>query len=269
MFPRAYHFPPFFTRQPVLQTHHAQLQKWASLILAYCKHHRIWKLSLVDALERDLFRNEKLGKRMSREDAKEILEFMRGEGRVEWIGRGETECWIWWRNVEEWAGLLYEWVDETGQKNTVLTVYELTESEATLSQGELFSVDSVGGWFLLILGRVPWYGWGSVAESSGGPGEARKGTGIRPGRSARCEVLLDNIKDTHISCASCTLCSTMCSWCDKSSLCDRFMKEQSYCHLTTLLSFSISTIRREIVMFIAFDYTNNARFLLLLLRYFG
>jgi ESCRT-II complex subunit VPS25 len=26
-------------------------------------------------------------------------------------------------------------VDETAQKNTVLTLYELTESEATLSQG--------------------------------------------------------------------------------------------------------------------------------------
>jgi hypothetical protein len=27
-------------------------------------------------------------------------------------------------------------VDETAQKNTVLTLYELTESEATLSQGK-------------------------------------------------------------------------------------------------------------------------------------
>jgi hypothetical protein len=28
-----------------------------------------------------------------------------------------------------------EQVEETGQKNTVLTLYELTESEATMSQG--------------------------------------------------------------------------------------------------------------------------------------
>lgn len=35
-------------------------------------------------------------------------------------------------------------VDETGQKNTVLTLYELTESEATLSQGDHFLSD-VGG----------------------------------------------------------------------------------------------------------------------------
>jgi len=86
---------------------------------------------------------------------------MRNEGRAEWIyglsagkseGDGAGEFWVWWRNVEEWAGLIAEWVrfcfnsgkrdyadgeqvDETAQKNTVLTLYELTESEATLSQG--------------------------------------------------------------------------------------------------------------------------------------
>lgn len=68
---------------------------------------------------------------------------MRKEGRAEWVGGGKGdgagagaggEFWVWWRNVEEWAGLIAEWVDETAQKNTVLTLYELTESEATLSQ---------------------------------------------------------------------------------------------------------------------------------------
>lgn len=59
---------------------------------------------------------------------------MRKEGRAEWIGNEKNVAWIWWRNPEEWAGAIAEWVDETGQRNTVLTLYELTESEATLSQ---------------------------------------------------------------------------------------------------------------------------------------
>jgi hypothetical protein len=57
-----------------------------------------------------LFWNQKLGKKLSRGDAKEVLEFMRSQGRVEWIGKGEAEAWIWWRDVEEWAGVLYDWV---------------------------------------------------------------------------------------------------------------------------------------------------------------
>ena len=64
---------------------------------------------------------------------------MKKDGRAEWIGNGRdgegSVAWIWWRNPEEWAGAIAEWVGETGQKNTVLTLYELTESEATLSQG--------------------------------------------------------------------------------------------------------------------------------------
>ena len=42
----------------------------------------------------------------------------------------EYRCWYWWQ------------VDETAQKNTVLTLYELTESEATLSQGMLIVLET-------------------------------------------------------------------------------------------------------------------------------
>lgn len=42
---------------------------------------------------------------------------------------------VWWRSVDEWAALIEGWVAETGQKNTVLTLYELTESDATIRQG--------------------------------------------------------------------------------------------------------------------------------------
>lgn len=42
-----------------------------------------------------------------------MLEFMRKEGRTEWIGGGwkeAGECWVWWRTPEEWAAGIYEWV---------------------------------------------------------------------------------------------------------------------------------------------------------------
>jgi ESCRT-II complex subunit VPS25 len=117
-FPRDYHFPPFFTRQPTLTTRHAQLQKWSSLILSYCRYHKIWKLALADAIESEIFWNKKLRKRLSREDAREVVEFMRKEGRAEWVGGGVNKdgtgmgsvFWVWWRNPEEWAGLIADWV---------------------------------------------------------------------------------------------------------------------------------------------------------------
>jgi ESCRT-II complex subunit VPS25 len=59
--------------------------------------------------------------------------------RVEWIPAGSksersASCWVYWRTLAEWADLIYGWVDETGQKGSVLTVYELREGEAVASR---------------------------------------------------------------------------------------------------------------------------------------
>lgn len=43
---------------------------------------------------------------------------------------------IYWRKPQEWAALIEAYVDETAQKGSVLTVYELTEGENTRGTGE-------------------------------------------------------------------------------------------------------------------------------------
>ena len=84
-----------------------------------------------------------------------------GAQRAEWIGKdgGKGSCWVYWRRPEEWAEALSSWVvqfilleirsgranrefkvEETGQKNTVLTLYELTEGETSVSQGKLLQL---------------------------------------------------------------------------------------------------------------------------------
>jgi ESCRT-II complex subunit VPS25 len=58
---------------------------------------------------------------MSGQDVRDVLEFMRKEGRCEWVGgKAEVgkgmgnEVWVWWRNPEEWATAIYDWVSEYG-----------------------------------------------------------------------------------------------------------------------------------------------------------
>lgn len=61
---------------------------------------------------------------------REVVEFMRKEGRAEWVveggGRkggykegggldGGSVFWVWWRDVEEWAGRIAEWVSGSGE----------------------------------------------------------------------------------------------------------------------------------------------------------
>ncbi|KAI0026079.1 ESCRT-II complex, vps25 subunit [Xylariomycetidae sp. FL0641] len=146
-FPIEYHFPPFFTRQPNATTWHAVQSKWSALILAWCAHHRAFRLSLPSAvapttttsnpsLADELFHNRRLGKRLGRADAREVFAFMRREGRVEFVhddaaGGGEGDVFVYWRTPDEWAALIEDWVEQTAQKGAVLTLYELTEGEDT------------------------------------------------------------------------------------------------------------------------------------------
>lgn len=193
VFPRDYAFPPFFTRQTNLTTRHAQLTKWAALVLSYCRHHRLFKLSLsgnpttttsnsgantttsqttsapATGGERDtteLFYNRALNRRLNPADIREIIAFLRKDGRAEYVlsptgssstsvftggsgldgdGGGGSEgagadggdiVWVYWRTPEEWASLVEGWVDATGQKGGVLTVYELVEGDGTRGTGE-------------------------------------------------------------------------------------------------------------------------------------
>lgn len=154
VFPRDYSFPPFYTIQPNLTTREKQFQKWSSFIQSYCRHHRIYRLSLIDMISSPLFYNAELKKGLNLGDAVIIIDWMAGTAggkRAEWIGSEKTIAWIWWKRPEEWAIVLASWVseldtvcklmliiiqvDETAQKNTVLTLYELMEGEATVSQG--------------------------------------------------------------------------------------------------------------------------------------
>ncbi|KAL2113557.1 hypothetical protein VUR80DRAFT_3484 [Thermomyces stellatus] len=158
VFPREYHFPPFFTRQTNITTHHAQLTKWSALILSFCRHHRIFKLSLSSfnpsqqppsnsapssenaPPTETLFYNPKINRRLSVADIKEVIAFMRKQGTAEPVGDDGDVVWIYWRRPEEWAASVEKWVEETAQRGMVLTVYELTEGE-TCRGSDFYGLD--------------------------------------------------------------------------------------------------------------------------------
>lgn len=143
-FPPHYSFPPFFTLQPNPITRSSQLRSWSTLIQSYCRSHRLFSLTLIDALNTPLFNNTSLKRKLALQDARDIIEYMcskEGGERAEWIGaragktRSSEKCWVYWRRPEEWAGVLEAWVEGTGQKGSVLTFYELIEGDVTEKQG--------------------------------------------------------------------------------------------------------------------------------------
>ncbi|RYO75497.1 hypothetical protein DL764_010380 [Monosporascus ibericus] len=159
-FPREYHFPPFFTRQPNATTRHSQLEKWSALILSYARHHRLYRISLPSPSSaapagpsppsssttttttdtEELFHNRRLGRRLGAADAREVLEHMRREGRAEPVTHGHGGdsgdgdgglWWVYWKTPDEWAAEVEAWVEDTAQRGVVFTLYELTEGEDT------------------------------------------------------------------------------------------------------------------------------------------
>ena len=143
-FPEIYHFRPFFTLQPTPLTRSSQLNKWSSLILSYCQFHRLFRVSLSPSFcNSPLFHNAGLRKRLKYEDIVIILDCMstkEGGSRCEWLkkdGNWETtvkEAWIWWQYPGDWADAILAWVEGSGQKGVVFTVWELREGESTLGQ---------------------------------------------------------------------------------------------------------------------------------------
>lgn len=143
VFKKSYNFPPFFTLQPTALTRQAQLKKWSLFIQRYCRHYGLHKISIIEALDTPLFYNRKLEKRLYLKDAKAVVEFMSskdGDERAEWLGAEKSSAWIWWRKPDEWATLIANWVEETGQKGIVLTLYELVQGETTEKQ-EFYGLD--------------------------------------------------------------------------------------------------------------------------------
>lgn len=136
-FPHYSTFPPFYSIQPNLITQSRQLLLWSDLITSYCAHHRIFKLSL-SSLPAELFSDTGSRRSLNQNDVRKVLDWMtkpENGGRAEWVtttGKNESSnvCYIYWRTPAEWADMIYAWVDETGQKGTILTLYELRESDA-------------------------------------------------------------------------------------------------------------------------------------------
>jgi ESCRT-II complex subunit VPS25 len=136
-FPTYTTFPPFYTLQPNLTTRARQLELWSSLITTYSAYHRLFRLSLTSPPP-NLFSNAAINRSLNPTSIRQVLDHMSAPAngsRIEYIppttkGEQSNACYVWWRPPGEWADLLYAWVEETGQKGSVLTIYELRESEA-------------------------------------------------------------------------------------------------------------------------------------------
>lgn len=126
-FPDVYSFAPFFTIQPVLETREKQMALWRELILNYHTSLRIKTLVVHDC---PLWNNVEIGRSLSPEDIKVVLDNFCDSGHGEWEDPDiKTRCRIFWRKPEQLASDIYDWAEANGFIGGVCTVYELHSGE--------------------------------------------------------------------------------------------------------------------------------------------
>ena len=130
--PWQYNFPPFFTIQPNLDTRAKQIEAWTDLILSYYKHHKLYRLDITEAQADPLFNNSAISRKLSMGDIIKILDMLAKSGHVEWDDvREKKQCYLMWRNPNEWADMIYSWVSANGMTDTVCTLFELHSGDDT------------------------------------------------------------------------------------------------------------------------------------------
>ena len=91
VWPQHYSFPPFFSKQPNVETNAMRVQMWKDLILGYCRHHRVFVLNVREAVATSpLFGNEAISRRLQPADANDIFHLMASAGLAEWYTSGAT-----------------------------------------------------------------------------------------------------------------------------------------------------------------------------------
>lgn len=152
-FPKIHSFPPFYTKQQNATILQNQLDAWADLVLLFCQYYHIYTLlphgAVLSKQEKDgelppVFQNKELQRAVLDAFLGDIFNHMIHKlGRAEYVDpkKHDAGILIYWRTPAEWAKLLLEYVDRTGQLGTILTVYELTQLEELAASEPLKDLD--------------------------------------------------------------------------------------------------------------------------------
>lgn len=153
-FPKIHSFPPFYTKQQNATILQNQLDAWTEIILQFCQYYNIYTLLIHGAILSQqssgaevppLFQNKQLDRAVLDEFLNDIFNHMiHKSGRAEYVDakKRDSGIFIYWQTPAEWAKLLYDYVDRTGQLGTVLTVYELTQLDDLAQSEPLKDIDS-------------------------------------------------------------------------------------------------------------------------------
>ncbi|KAG9224135.1 hypothetical protein CCMSSC00406_0006803 [Pleurotus cornucopiae] len=133
LLPSIHSAPPFFTKQINPTTRSIADDHWTRIILGYARHRRLFTLRVEDAETSgndwdEIFRNERINRRLLPDHLASLISSMVTNNLAVYEPPKQTRSvLLYWRRPEEWADVLHSWVASTGQMNTIMTFYEITD----------------------------------------------------------------------------------------------------------------------------------------------
>ncbi|KAF9073167.1 ESCRT-II complex subunit-domain-containing protein [Rhodocollybia butyracea] len=141
LLPSIHSAPPFFTQQLHPTSLSIATEQWIQIILKYAKHRKLFTIRVEDSESPgnewdEVLRNERINRRLLPSYLSYILAQMVSQKLAAYEPpQQDRSVLIYWRLPEEWAETLHEWVTSTGNLNTIMTFYEITDPpvESSLS----------------------------------------------------------------------------------------------------------------------------------------
>ena len=137
--PPIYDYPPLFTLQPNLDTRQKQIDTWISILLNYAQENKrtTWTLS-----SEGVFTNPKISRSLDSSFILLLYHELVKRNLAEWKKDSKNSVlFLYYKTPDEWATILYQYIIDTGQTNSVLTLFELLQGDDTLNQ-EFHGLDS-------------------------------------------------------------------------------------------------------------------------------
>ncbi len=109
-------------------------EDWANLLLDWAKYFTKHIVSLMELKDQYPWYNSDIKRSLSEEDVRSIMEFLIARNLAKWVSKEETRLRIYWRSLEAWSDIIYEWILEAwAQDSWVITLIDLVRAKQSFS----------------------------------------------------------------------------------------------------------------------------------------
>ncbi len=106
------------------------LQSWSAIVLDYSRIFVIHIININDLRSEFPFNNKKINKRLTINQVRDIIDDLVKQNIAMWLDENtKTRARIYWKNNEEWADELLNFMIETGRVVEIQSLYDITQLE--------------------------------------------------------------------------------------------------------------------------------------------